>query len=132
MCHRFFITSSVDGHLSCFHGLAVVNRAAVNIGVHVSFGMMVFFRYVPGSGIVLLFFLGATLISSTLNFIFRTYIFLYMISNPVLNFKYKSITKSTYFCGGPLGMHEILPPSIVSRGFSIFLLVFTFSLVIVV
>ena len=33
----FFIHLSVDGHLSCFHVLAVVNRAAKNIGVHVSF-----------------------------------------------------------------------------------------------
>ena len=37
MHHIFFIHSSVDGHLGCFHVLAVVDSAAVNIGVHVSF-----------------------------------------------------------------------------------------------
>ena len=47
----FFIHSSVDRHLGCFHVLAIVNSAAMNIGVHVSFQIMVFFRYMPRSGI---------------------------------------------------------------------------------
>ena len=34
MCHIFFTYSSVDGHLGCFHVLAIVNSAAVNIVVH--------------------------------------------------------------------------------------------------
>ena len=51
MYHSFFIHSSVDGHLGCFYVLDIVNSAAVNIGVHVSFQNMVFSRYMPRSGI---------------------------------------------------------------------------------
>ena len=51
MYHIFFIHSSVDGHLGCFHVLAIANSVAMNIGVHVSFQIMVFSKYVPRSGI---------------------------------------------------------------------------------
>ena len=51
MYHFFFIHSSVDGHLGCFQDLAIVNSAAMNIGVHVSFRIMVFSGYMPSSGI---------------------------------------------------------------------------------
>ena len=40
MYHIIFIHSSVDGHLGCFHVLAIAYSAAVNIGVHVSFCVM--------------------------------------------------------------------------------------------
>ena len=36
MYHSFLIHSSADGHLGCFPVLAIINSAAVNIGVHVS------------------------------------------------------------------------------------------------
>ena len=57
---HFFIHLSVDGHLRCFHVLAVVNRAAVNIGVHVSFSILVSSGYKPGSGIALIWWFNSS------------------------------------------------------------------------
>ena len=51
MYHIFFIHSSVNGHLGCFRDLAIVNSATVNTGVHVSFWIMVFYGYMPQTGI---------------------------------------------------------------------------------
>ena len=50
MYHNFLIHSSVDGHLGCFHVLAIVSSAAMNNGLHVyfNFGLS---GYMPRSGI---------------------------------------------------------------------------------
>ena len=48
--HIFLIQSSVDGHLSCLHVLAIVRSAAVNMQVHVSFSRKVLSGYMPKSG----------------------------------------------------------------------------------
>ena len=51
MYHSFFIHSSVDGHLGHFHVLAIVNGVAMNIGVCMSFSVLVSSGYMPRSGI---------------------------------------------------------------------------------
>ena len=43
MYHSFLVHSSADGHLGCFHVLAMINSAAMNIGVHVSLSDLVSF-----------------------------------------------------------------------------------------
>ena len=51
MYHIFFIHSSIDGHLGCFPILAIVNSAAVDIGVHMSLSVFVFSGYMPSNTI---------------------------------------------------------------------------------
>ena len=51
MYHSFLIHSSADGHLGCFHVLAIVDSAVMNIEVHVSLSVLVSLVCMPSSGI---------------------------------------------------------------------------------
>ena len=51
MYHNFFIDSSFSGHLGCFRVLAIVNSAAVNSEIHVSFSVLVSSGFMPRSGV---------------------------------------------------------------------------------
>ena len=51
MYHNFFIHSSVNGHLGCFHVPTIVNSAAKNSGMHVSFSILISLGFMSRSGI---------------------------------------------------------------------------------
>ena len=51
MYHSFLIHSSANGHLGCFHVLAIANSAVMNIGLYVSLSILVSLVCMPSSGI---------------------------------------------------------------------------------
>ena len=74
MCYIFYINSSVNEHLGFFHDLLIVNSAAINSGIYVSFGNMVFSGYMPKSGI------AASYGSSVFSFLRKLHTVLYSSS----------------------------------------------------
>ena len=65
---HFFAQSSVNGYLGGFYVLANVNSATMNIGVLVSFQIMIFYRYMPRSRTVGWY--GSFIFGFLLNFLF--------------------------------------------------------------
>ena len=51
MYHSFLIHLSADGHLGYFHVLAIINSAAMNIGIHASLSILISLVCMPSSGI---------------------------------------------------------------------------------
>ena len=51
ICTTAFLSISTDGNIGCFHVLAIVNSAVMNIGVHISLSVLVSSVCMPNSGI---------------------------------------------------------------------------------
>ena len=49
--HNFLIHSSADGHLGCFHDLAIINSTVMNILVHMCLSILLSSVCMPSSGV---------------------------------------------------------------------------------
>ena len=117
--HIFFIHSSVNGHVVCFHVLAIVNSAAMQIGVHVSFWIIVFSGCIPRSRIS-----GSYGISYLFSYLFHIYgishLFLFFEETPFCFsqwlYQFTFPTAVLPFCWLPLSSFNCSMDGILAEG----------------
>ena len=102
MCHVLFSHSCVDGHLGCFHHLAIANNATTYRGIQISLQVPACnsFEYIPRSGI------AGSDSNSIFNFRGTTILFFiaaapfYIPSNSAQVFQFLcNLTNTCYFLG---------------------------------
>ena len=98
MYHNFFIHSFDDGHLGCFHVLAIVNSTTVNTGVNVSF-RMVLSGYMPSTGIAGLYDSFISSFFKELSILFSIVtVSIYIPTSGARGFPFLHILSSIYCC----------------------------------
>ena len=97
--YHVFIHSSVEVRLGCFHILAIINNAALNIGVHVSFqiSVFIFFNYITKKGITGSY--GSSIFSflRKLNTVFHSDCTNFHAQNRVQGFPFLHILTNIYY-----------------------------------
>ena len=101
MYHVFIFYFTGDGHLGCFHVLATVNSVAVNIGVYVSFGIVVSPDIFPRVGCLghlhacgsIFSFLGTSILFSIVA------VSIYIPTNSVEGFPFSTSSPAFTVCG---------------------------------
>jgi len=99
MYHIFFIHSSVDGHLGCFHVLSIVNSAMMKNGVHVSFWVMFLSGYMNRMGLQGVIVALSLVFLRNLHIVFAVTVPIYIPTNSLGGFPLSTLSPVFIVCG---------------------------------